>query len=1015
MRGISTALATAFLAMAAVFALKTYADTVFLDAYGVAYVPHLFVALAAASIGGASAYSWVLRRGNAAALDYGLLAAAAACSFAAPVAVARGGAWVFAVALVLSALPALANLAAWTAVTATVTGRRARTFVPRASAAATIGAVLGGFASSGAVGAFGMNALAYFGGGLSLATLAARVSLERHRRARVPAPVADTALTRPRVGLPREARALVWLLVAATALEALVSAVVDFGFKREAAGAFDERGLGMFLALFYGASNVAVLALQLFATTRVLASRALRRTLSVPPATLAVAGAAWLLAPGVALATVARAAEGVLKFGLARPAQEIALAPLPELERQRWKVLIRGAFAQVGAAAAGLLLIGVEAVIVVDAGVVPGLILALAVGWLVTQRAVARAYLANLGTAIGLRRMQLDTDGAELALDREGVARVIGLMGSGDPALARFGRELLAAGELDATVLAEHIEGAPPAVRAALFRLAAARPHPHALPALRAAMAGESDPEAELAGLAALAAHGDASAAARAADIAGDNPAGADARARDAWAYLAQVGELDGDAPEDGAPALHRALRALIASDGARAAQVADAALQRGAITGGELDALIGELASAAGEHVRRNALIAGAALGRFAPLAHVLRAVRDGDRAADEALPHLDALGLFRLVGLASARQLDADGRARLLRGLRGSDLPEVAELAASYLGDDAPEVRAVATRTLLKHARERDADIPRAPVEAALRAELELLDRYARARPGYPEEARESYMLAEQRLFDARNATRASLFEEELERRCERALGRLCALLALLAPAETVYAAERALRAPELKQRRQAVDLLQEVAVGADRARLFEVLERYLLPPTRPDPAARAAACAADLWLARCDRGDLDDLVPRLAALRTTTLFRRVDGIDLAELATAATERSCAAGELIVEQGAPGDALYVVMDGALAIEVDGRRVSRLPAGEAFGELALLDGQPRSATVRAIEATRLLVVPRDAFRAALAEHPSLGLGLVRGLARWLRDSLDPLTALSSTSIPRQR
>ena len=57
----------------------------------------------------------------------------------------------------------------------------------------------------------------------------------------------------------------------------------------------------------------------------------------------------------------------------------------------------------------------------------------------------------------------------------------------------------------------------------------------------------------------------------------------------------------------------------------------------------------------------------------------------------------------------------------------------------------------------------------------------------------------------------------------------------------------------------------------------------------------------------------------------------------------------------------------------------------------------EAAGELALVDGGPRTATVEATEDAQLLRLPRDAFLAVLAARPELGLGLLQALARWLR------------------
>jgi len=68
---------------------------------------------------------------------------------------------------------------------------------------------------------------------------------------------------------------------------------------------------------------------------------------------------------------------------------------------------------------------------------------------------------------------------------------------------------------------------------------------------------------------------------------------------------------------------------------------------------------------------------------------------------------------------------------------------------------------------------------------------------------------------------------------------------------------------------------------------------------------------------------------------------------------------------------------------------------------VAQLGRGQAFGELALVDGLPRQATVRSEKPSRFLCLPRDTFDEAMTEHPEIGLGLVRGLVRWLRQGDD--------------
>ena len=74
----------------------------------------------------------------------------------------------------------------------------------------------------------------------------------------------------------------------------------------------------------------------------------------------------------------------------------------------------------------------------------------------------------------------------------------------------------------------------------------------------------------------------------------------------------------------------------------------------------------------------------------------------------------------------------------------------------------------------------------------------------------------------------------------------------------------------------------------------------------------------------------------------------------------------------RNLDAGETLVEQGAPGDELYLVLDGVLAVEIDGEEVAEIGPGAVVGEKALLEGGARTATLRAQTRCRVGVIPGD-------------------------------------------
>lgn len=94
---------------------------------------------------------------------------------------------------------------------------------------------------------------------------------------------------------------------------------------------------------------------------------------------------------------------------------------------------------------------------------------------------------------------------------------------------------------------------------------------------------------------------------------------------------------------------------------------------------------------------------------------------------------------------------------------------------------------------------------------------------------------------------------------------------------------------------------------------------------------------------------------------------------------------------------GEPIVRAGDPGNAFYVILDGTARVVPTGRRPITLKAGDSFGEMALLDGAPRSADVTADSEVTAMVVGRAAFAKLLRREPQIALVLLRTLAARLR------------------
>jgi len=137
----------------------------------------------------------------------------------------------------------------------------------------------------------------------------------------------------------------------------------------------------------------------------------------------------------------------------------------------------------------------------------------------------------------------------------------------------------------------------------------------------------------------------------------------------------------------------------------------------------------------------------------------------------------------------------------------------------------------------------------------------------------------------------------------------------------------------------------------------------------------------------------------------------LRKVPLFNNLSETDLARLSESSRERNYPRNSVILFEDDPGDALYVVVTGQVKVVLigeDGREVilSVLHEGNFFGEMALIDDEPRSAHVIAMADSNLLVLRREDFQRRLQESPTIALGLLLEMSRRLRKADDKIGGL---------
>jgi CRP/FNR family transcriptional regulator len=123
----------------------------------------------------------------------------------------------------------------------------------------------------------------------------------------------------------------------------------------------------------------------------------------------------------------------------------------------------------------------------------------------------------------------------------------------------------------------------------------------------------------------------------------------------------------------------------------------------------------------------------------------------------------------------------------------------------------------------------------------------------------------------------------------------------------------------------------------------------------------------------------------------------LRNVWIFSQLEPSDIARIAKVVVPRTYSQGETIVEEGGQAVAFYVILSGKAEIRKGGTTLNTLGAGEPFGEMALLDGHPRAASVVAVEDTECLAMTRWDFNAELQTNPSIALAMLPILSKRIR------------------
>ena len=138
----------------------------------------------------------------------------------------------------------------------------------------------------------------------------------------------------------------------------------------------------------------------------------------------------------------------------------------------------------------------------------------------------------------------------------------------------------------------------------------------------------------------------------------------------------------------------------------------------------------------------------------------------------------------------------------------------------------------------------------------------------------------------------------------------------------------------------------------------------------------------------------------------------LRSVPLFTELSDLDVASLSRLASRRRCPKDTVVFFENEEGDSVFMIIEGRIKVTIlgdDGREIilSMLGPGDFFGEMALLDNEPRSATAIAVEDTELLSLHRTDFQSVMGNNPGISAALIKVLSTRLRRANHQISTLA--------
>jgi HEAT repeat protein len=996
--------------LATVF-FETAASALFLERYGPETLPFVYIAAALLNTATGAVYTGIRGRVGFSWLISGTLLFLLGTTLLLRVGLALSdSAWLLAATLVYyRAVSALTDLEYWATASHMYDVRQSKRLFGFIGSGEVVARIAGSFAVPFLVPVMGvanlltLSALA-LGGCLFLAGAVLRGTTAPERAA----PAAPGPAKAPAGGW-QESRALfrdryLLLIFGLAFFNVLAKYFVDFAFLAEMKSRHtDAQSLASFFAVFSGATQVLSLLTRVFVSGRLLDRYGVKVGLLVLPiaqlACTALIVGAGLLDARTAVFWLVIGNQGVykvLKHPIDNPSFKVLYQPLKKDLRLATQIAVETLVTPVTIGIAGGVMLAFSRLVAYDPRTFALVMLANFAGWLVAAARAGGAYAMGLRDAL---KGRLDEDHAFVLLhDPKTVAALHERLMSENEEDVLASLEILEKADhpsLD-PALAALLEHPATAVRRwVLSRFETRRP-PGAVRAVTRRLRVEKEPPVRAAAIRCLCRLDGAASADKLMEYLQDENAGI--------RRAAIIGLL-----EAGVPAAEERLTALARSTSAVERAWAAQAIGESALP--RLHPLLRPLLDDDEVVVRRAAIVAAGRL-RAPELWEALGRRLEDERLGGAAARALAAGGASALPVLteAFARSERPHTRARLARACGRIGGPAGIAWLKGLVEAPDPRVRLQVLRALLACAWRAGRDDAPA-VENAV-----------------SDEARDATMkLAAWR--DLGEGGDSALVREALLGEVASARERLLLLLAFLYDPTAIKRAHDNLRHESRDRRAYALEML-DVTLPAERRsglmpffedlkpeeraeRLCAVFPQASLPPEerladllgrppgRTAPWTREAVERALAIAGRTDpkatrrRGMLT--IEKVVKLRSVQMFEEASDEILADVASIVSEVEAAPGVPIIRQGEPGDSMYVVVEGRVRVFDGDHTITTLGAGEIFGELALLDPEPRLASVEAEVDTRLLRLDREAFLELMEGNIEVVRGVLHVLCERLR------------------